>query len=190
MPKEQSPGKPTTRRHAVGREIRPLHLGLVSAAPRRYRELAGRFGAHRIDFGAESATMTLAPADLPLPLLDADAPLAAVLQEYAAAMIATQADTAAWADQLRQVITAQLAGDGLSLPAAARQLAVSPRSLQRRLADEGTSWRELADEVRRDRAAVLLAHGRSRTAVAARLGFSDARALRGARRRWDAGPGS
>lgn len=182
-------------RHAADREVRPLHLGLASAAPPRYRELAGRFGARRIDFGTEYFTMTLAPADLALPLPGADAPLAAVLRQHAASVIAAQATAAAraagpgWADGLRQVVTAHLADDGLSLPAAAGWLAVSPRSLQRHLEEEGTSWREIVDGVRRDRAAVLLARGLSRTAVAARLGFSDARALRGALLRWGAGPG-
>ncbi len=49
---------------------------------------------------------------------------------------------------------------------------------------EDTNLLELVDAVRRDRATVLLARGLSRTAVAARLGLSDARALRGALRRW------
>ena len=182
-------------RHAADREVRPLHLGLASAAPPRCRELAGRFGARRIDFGTEYSTMTLAPADLALPLPGADAPLAAVLRQHAASVIAAQGTAAAraagpgWADGLRQVVTAHLADDGLSLPAAAGWLAVSPRSLQRHLEEEGTSWREIVDGVRRDRAAVLLARGLSRTAVAARLGFSDARALRGALLRWGTGPG-
>jgi AraC-like DNA-binding protein len=86
-------------------------------------------------------------------------------------------------------VSAHLADDGLSLPTVADRLAVSPRSLQRHLEEEGTSWREVVDGIRRDRAAVLLARGLSRTAVAARLGFSDARSLRGALRRWGAGPG-
>ncbi|MEU9444171.1 helix-turn-helix domain-containing protein [Streptomyces sp. NPDC048304] len=70
----------------------------------------------------------------------------------------------------------------------ARALALSPRSLQRRLAEEGTTWRDLVDRVRRNRAAALLAQGLSRKQVAARLGFGDTRALRGALRRWRTGP--
>ena len=53
---------------------------------------------------------------------------------------------------------------------------------------EDTNWLELVDAVRRDRATVLLARGLSRTAVAARLGFSYAAALRGALRRWHRNP--
>jgi AraC-like DNA-binding protein len=182
-------------RYVAGREIRPLHVGLTSAAPPRHRELADRFGARRIDFGAETTTMTLASADLSLPLPDADPRLGAVLRQHAAEVIAAQASAPAGAvpspftDRLRRVIAAHLADGGLSLPEVAGALALSPRSLQRRLAGEGTTWSDLVDEVRRERAAALLARGLSRTAVAARLGFADARALRGALHRWRAGPG-
>ena len=177
-------------RHGSGREVRPLHLGLASGAPSRYRELAGRFGTRRIDFGAEYSTMTLAEADLALPLTGADAPLAAVLRQHAANVIAAQATAAAraagpgWADRLREVVAAQPSDDGLSLPTAARRLTLSPRSLRRRPEEEGTSWREVVDVIRRDHAGLLLARGLSRTAVAARLDFCDARALL----RWGASP--
>ncbi len=182
-------------RYVAGREIRPLHVGLASNAPARHRELADRFGARRLDFGVGTTAMTFASDDLSLPLPDADVRLGEVLRRHAADVIAAQAASGSvpappspWADRLRQVIAAQLAGGGLSLPGVARALALSPRSLQRRLAEEGTTWRDLVDRVRRDRAAALLAEGLSRKAVAARLGFADARALRGALHRWGMSP--
>jgi AraC-like DNA-binding protein len=178
-------------RYVAGREIRPLHVALMSNAPARHRELADPFGARRLDFGVGTTAMTLASDDLSLPLPDADARLGAVLRQHAADVIAAQASSwsvqsppSPWADRLRQVIAAQPAGGGLSLPGVAGALALSPRSLQRRLAEEGTTWRDLVDSVRRDRAAALPAQGLSRKAVAARLGFADTRALHGALHRW------
>jgi AraC-like DNA-binding protein len=176
-------------RHVLGREIKPVHLGLSCAAPPCHRELADSFGPRGIDFGVACSTMTVSEADLALPLPNADARLAAILQEHAAEVIAALTAVPRCADQLRKVIAGHLADDGLSLPMAARQLALSPRTLQRRLESEGTCWRETVDAVRRDRAALLLAGGLSRRAVAARLGYHDARALRGALRRWDTGSG-
>ncbi|MGW4571974.1 AraC family transcriptional regulator [Streptomyces tendae] len=175
-------------RYVAGREIRPLHVGLTSDAPAHHRELAVRFGAQRLDFGADATTMTLASADLSLPLPDADARLGEILRQHAADVIATQARPSLWTGRLRQVVTDQLAGGGLSLRTVARALALSPRSLQRRLAEEGTTWRDLVDTVRHDRATVLLARGMSRKEVAARLGFADTRALRAALRRWRTDP--
>jgi AraC-like DNA-binding protein len=176
-------------RHVAGPRVRPLRVRLPGAARPGYRDLARWLGTGRIDFDAESTAITLAPADLALPLPSADAPLAAVLREHAASVIAAHAVRPTWTARLRQDVAAHLADDGPSLPAAARRLAVSPRSLQLRLGEEGTTWREVVDGVRRDRAAVLLGQGMSRTAAAARLGFSDTRALRGALRRWGEGPG-
>lgn len=173
-------------RHAAGREVRPLHLGLTSAPPTYYRDRP--FGAHAVDYDAVACTMTLSAADLARPLPGADPALAAALRGHAASVIAALATASNWTDLLRLDLATHLADEDLSLAAAARRLTVSPRSLQRRLAEEGTSWRETVDGVRRERAALLLESGLSRTAVAARIGFSDARALRGVLRRWETGP--
>jgi AraC-like DNA-binding protein len=64
---------------------------------------------------------------------------------------------------------------GAKLQRTARQLGVSGRSLQRRLADMGTSYSELVAEVRLDTACQLLAESDERVCdIAARLGFSSA----------------
>jgi AraC-like DNA-binding protein len=73
----------------------------------------------------------------------------------------------------------------VSLASVSRELAVSPRTLQRRLGEEGTSLREQTDAVRRRQATRLLAEGKSRLSVAMRLGYSDDRTLRRAMRRWE-----
>ena len=171
----------------LGRPIRPLHVGLTSAAPARPRDLAEGFGTHRLDFGAEASTVTVGPADLVAPLLGADPRLRAVLLEHTERITGAQTAEPAWSDRLRPVVQARLAGDQLSLPRAARLLAVSSRSLQRRLEEEGTTWRDLVDDVRRDHAEALLSRGLTRVEIARRLGFGDARALRAALRRWESG---
>ncbi|MEY9969506.1 hypothetical protein ABIA33_007594 [Streptacidiphilus sp. MAP12-16] len=63
-------------------------------------------------------------------------------------------------------------------------MAVRPRTLQRCLAEAGTSWRQELDQARQDR----LRHSPAKTADGrARLaGYSDGRALRRAQQRWSA----
>jgi len=61
--------------------------------------------------------------------------------------------------------------------------------VQRRLEGNSTSWRAEADAVRREQARWLRAEGLSGAAIAARLGYSDARALRRAVHRWATGVG-
>ncbi len=62
-------------------------------------------------------------------------------------------------------------------------LGTTERTLRRRLEAERTSFRKLVEEVRRDRAADLLARS-SVTETALRLGFSDTTAFSHAFRRW------
>ena len=60
----------------------------------------------------------------------------------------------------------------------AAELGLEPRSLQRRLADEGTSFRKLIDEVRLARARHLLTNTRLRiTDIAVELGYSESRSF-------------
>lgn len=90
-----------------------------------------------------------------------------------------------WSDAVREILSPQLDGPVVSLRKVARLLAVSPRTLQRRLAEEGTSWRAELDAARHERAAQLLRQGLTHQATATRVGYSGSRALRRARRRWD-----
>jgi AraC-like DNA-binding protein len=70
------------------------------------------------------------------------------------------------------------------LGAAALRLHVSPRTLQRLLEQEGTSWRVEVDRARSEQAARLRQVGASQSQAARRLGYADERSLRRAARRW------
>ena len=81
-------------------------------------------------------------------------------------------------------------GDGLSegdssLEHVARRMAVSARTLRRRLSEAGTTHRELVDGVRRARASVYLQQQKlSIEDVAFLLGFGDTSAFHRAFKRW------
>jgi len=66
----------------------------------------------------------------------------------------------------------------------AKALRLSPRTLQRRLLQEGTSFRQLFDEAQRLLALELEHAGVPAKEIAYRLGFEDPSALSRARRRW------
>ncbi|HEY6881277.1 MAG TPA: AraC family transcriptional regulator, partial [Polyangiales bacterium] len=72
-----------------------------------------------------------------------------------------------------------------SLTELARMRHVSPRTLKRRLAEQGTSYQRLLDELRRDRALKLLElESNSVESIAEQLGYSDAANFNRAFRRW------
>ncbi|HVJ94471.1 MAG TPA: helix-turn-helix domain-containing protein, partial [Labilithrix sp.] len=71
----------------------------------------------------------------------------------------------------------------------ARRVHMSARTLQRRLQNEGTSWGEIVDDLRRTRARELASAGASDKEIAMLLGFSDPSALARARRRWSRASG-
>jgi AraC-like DNA-binding protein len=172
-------------RHATGGPVTPLRVQFTGRAPRSHGGLVEAFGTRRIDFGAESSAMTFSSADLGLPLRRADPALASILRGLADARLASPERVPLWIDRFRQVLAECLDDQDMLLSAAARRLHLSPRTVQRFLEREGTSWRSEVDAARRAQATSLEQAGASRAQTAARLGYSDARALRRAARRWE-----
>ncbi|MFD5177554.1 AraC family transcriptional regulator ligand-binding domain-containing protein [Nocardia sp. NPDC058379] len=88
------------------------------------------------------------------------------------------------AAQVRERIFAQLPTPP-GMEAIAHQLRIDERTLRRRLSAEGTSYRELVDEVRTTLAVELLVEGRLTVdEVAVRLGYHDSAAFSRAFKRW------
>lgn len=89
-----------------------------------------------------------------------------------------------WAGRVRR----QLAGDparGPTMDVLAAELGVSPRTLRRRLANEGTDYETVADELRQALAEALLATTTLTLAeVSERLGYSEPSTFARAFRRW------
>jgi Arabinose-binding domain of AraC transcription regulator, N-term/Helix-turn-helix domain len=171
-------------RQATGLPLAPARVQFAGPAPRTHRRLAEAFGTTRLDFGAHVTAMTFRQADLALPLLRADPNLARILHGVADATMAAPERVPRWLDRFRGVLAECVDNQTALLGVAARRLHISPRTLQRLLEHEGTTWRAEVDAARRERAARLLRAGHSKTRVAAQLGYADARALRRAVQRW------
>ena len=89
------------------------------------------------------------------------------------------------ASRANEAIDAELASGAVSLASVARRLAMSERSLQRRLEAEGIGFAALIDAARRRRAESLLrSRDVSLTEIAFLLGFSEQSAFTRAFKRW------
>jgi len=87
--------------------------------------------------------------------------------------------------RVRHCVAAALAEGEPQIEVVARELGWSERTLRRRLGEAESSFRDLVQEVRRERATMLLADTRlSLTEIAFALGFSEASAFTRAARRW------
>jgi len=86
------------------------------------------------------------------------------------------------ADRVRSHI---LAGRGFGLGAVGKHMAMSPRSLRRRLRDEGTSFRDVVGDVRKGLALdYLKTSDLDLEEIATLLGYEDAANFNRAFRRW------
>lgn len=170
-------------REATRSQLVPVRVAFTHHRSERYRLLVDEFGTGRIDFGAEHAEITfLDAAALPT---GADAHLGAMLRHYAELVLATSRTVPSGQDLMRVAIAAALDEGELTLDGVARRLAMSSRTLQRRLSELDTSWRSEVEAVRHERAVALIRDtGLPVQSIAVRLGYTDARTLRRAFHRW------
>jgi AraC-like DNA-binding protein len=152
--------------------------------PRTAREDYARAFGCPVKFGAERSEVTLLGETLALPSVHAYPELAKVHDAFAARVIA-EARLGTTASLTRRALAALLESGDADLARVARRLGVSARTLQRRLSDEGHSFRRVLDTLRRELAEHhLRGRGSSVTETAYLTGFSEVSAFTRAARRW------
>ena len=135
-----------------------------------------RFGQPATRIGFRNAAL-----DRPRELVDVDA--MAECERQCSDMLARRKSLVGTAGIVRERL-ARAIKTVPSMPTLASDLFLSTRTLRRRLELEGTSYRELVDEIRQDRADALLAEGLSVNQVALRLGYASSSAFVHAYKRW------
>ncbi|WP_054814559.1 AraC family transcriptional regulator ligand-binding domain-containing protein [Nocardia arizonensis] len=174
-------------RRALEGPLAPVRVSLRQHAPRCYDTFVDVFGTADITFEADLDAMTFRSSDLDRPLTTADPVLAAILRPLADALPPPPPLATAWPRRVADALADTLATGDASLERVARGLATSPRTLQRRLMEAGTTWRKELDRARDARLRQAAATGPlSRARQAQLLGYSDAGAMRRAARRWAA----
>lgn len=119
------------------------------------------------------------------PLCTRNPGLADMLERVALRFLDDVPRDASTASALRDLVVRQRFEGELTLESAARQLGMSPRTLQRRLGEDGTSYHEVVDGARRHIATQMLAQPTIAIAeVAFAVGFSEPAAFHRAFKRW------
>ena len=127
---------------------------------------------------------------LTAPLIQANPITAEMLRETCDRILLDMTTQQDFSSRVKDILSADLRNSS-NIETVARRLETTPRTLRRRLKDEGTSFQELLSKVRSSFAIAFLRDTRMTVDdIADRLGFSDAANFRHAFKRWTGHPPS
>jgi len=168
-------------RWLVGQDLAPVAVGFEFEPPANLEAYRNCFGDARLDFRQDAAYIEILDTDWQRPISSGSETVQHQMRDLAQQQL-QRIHPGTVVDEVRQLLRQKPA---LGRAQVAHLLAVSERHLTRKLHDHNTSYRELADDVRRERALDRLADPRlTQEALASYLGYSDASALAKAFRRW------
>ena len=166
------------------RDFSPLRVSLMREAPRNLFAFERAFRAP-LQFGARENLLCFARAPLELRLEGANPELARQNDEIVLRYLARHERDDLVA-RVRGLLAERLPSGVPGEEAVAAALHLSSRSLQRKLADEGSSYTQLLTETRQELARSYLADPRSSISeIAYLLGFSDTSSFTRAFKRWE-----
>lgn len=167
----------------MGGELPLERVTVTTPPPPNWATLRRHFSCP-VEFNADQTRWVFRPgaADLPLPMADSD-----LVMLYSSRcdtmLLRAQADST-----IKGRLAARLSRSDSEFPTAgeaARMLALSERTLHRRLAEEGTRFSAMIDEARYGRARELLQDGRiSIERIAVAVGFAEPSSFSRAFKRW------
>ena len=167
----------------AGATLRPVAAGL-----RRRRPEPGdayeRFFGCPVQFGVEENTFVLSAKDADRPLPSANRQLAGVFDQLLTEELA-RLDKSDVVSRCRAAVLEDLSSGEGTAEDTAKQLHMSSRTLQRKLADANTTYHQLVDDTRKDLALRYIEDPRrSVTDITFSLGFSQPSAFTRAFKRW------
>ena len=142
-------------RELTGAPIVPRAVRFPHAPPGDLKDYRAWFRCP-LEFDARRGEVELSASELERRIVTADSSLARYLGKLAGEVLAGLDTPGSLADRLRRSIWSELAEGVPNLRRTATAMGMSPRTLQRRLADEGTSFEETVGSLRHDLAPRLL----------------------------------
>lgn len=171
-------------RRATGRPIAPRRVEFVRAGPK-----SAHYGAYfgcPVRYGAPRNALILDRADLDHPFPGHNPELLEMLTPALSAALGELEAHNTVAERVRIVLKRSLASGRPDLADVASQLGMSERTLQRRITEEGTSFRDLLVDARQDLGRLLLSDPSAGIdEVACLLGYQDTSSFYRAFREWE-----
>jgi AraC-like DNA-binding protein len=175
----------TLRRAPLG-SMPVFDVLFTHARPARVEEYERTFAPGQLCFNQPFNGFAFDRRHLDLPLPAVDVTLHGVLREYAERVLADLPRSQGFTEKVRSIIVRDLAGGIANATRTAELLHLGRRTLTRKLRQEGTTFSELLDDVRR-RAALEYVGRRDLplAEIAFLLGFSEAAPFHRAFKRWN-----
>lgn len=175
-------------RDMTGRYWPMRKVSFVNPPPADVQPYRDFFGGDVL-FNAPTTRLEFDAECLALPMRKADPALARLLDQQAEQVLQQVSQVPAIVDAWRRTLVPLIREGQTSLAALARAHHTSPRTLQRRLSEQGTSFQQLLDDTRRHLAEAHLKDARLDLAeIALLLGYSEQSAFTRAFRAWSGLP--
>jgi AraC-like DNA-binding protein len=140
-------------------------------------------------FEAPRAAMTFSSRYLSAPIIRSEDELIEFIRTSPNDLLFRQDYQPTPSSRVRRMIERRQPDEAVTVDDVAKRLSISAQHLRRLLRDEGTSFREIREEILRDEAiASLVRGGETVEELSDRLGFSEPSAFRRAFRRWTGNP--
>ena len=171
-------------RFVTGRRLIPEWIELSHNRSGQIDEFERYFGAP-VYFGRDRCALVLKNALVNLRCRDADERLLRILKDYCAEVLRQRPERKDLRRDIEHLVARHLPSGSVTTKSVAEELGLSERTMARRLADTGTSFRQIIEEVRRELAKRYIAEPDARPSQIARLlGYSEPSAFTHAFRRW------
>ncbi|MCK8503205.1 AraC family transcriptional regulator [Myxococcus fulvus] len=167
----------------TGEDVHPLRVRFAHPAPQDVSEHQALFQAP-LEFDAPFSDIEFSHEDASRPFVHADTLLHAMFERLAQRALEKLPALSTTADRVREQVRQALSGGDASFQAVARALRVPPRTLQRRLAEEGHSYAGIVDTLRRELSGIYLRRRMSIAEVSFLLGYAEPAAFHRAFKRW------
>jgi AraC-like DNA-binding protein len=176
-------------RHGTGTQLNPLRVEYVRQRS-NLRTLERSFGC-KVDSGASRNAIIFRAADAIAPFVTCNVELLDLLAPQFEEQLREHKEEDSFVALVRRAIQDRLTGQRPSMDVISEALHMSPRTLQRRLQETGSSFQRVLDEARRSMARYYLSNSVLELNEAAYLlGFEDPNSFGRAFRNWEGMPPS
>lgn len=177
-------GLMTAFKEVIGRNVVAAEIHFNYDKPESTAELRHLLGPN-LQFDQPAAAIVLWDRDVRAPSTEPDASLTRYMDELAEIHLQALPKLDSFAEKVRHAVWPHLSEGLPSIQSVATRLAISTRSLQRRLREEETSYAEVVDSLRQEKARLLLKDPNLAVyEVGYLLGYSDPSTFHRAFRRW------